>query len=367
MESERAGKESACAGCPNQGICASGAVSQVDPDLELIQANLGGIDVPLLVVSGKGGVGKSTFTAQLSYLLAMQQQDVNVACLDVDICGPSIPIMMQKSYLDINENMDVNAETRRNGPSTPLAQPFIYSSADRWTPHMVEDNLAVMSIGYLLEDSDAAVIWRGPKKHELIKKFLKDVDWGEDVAYLVIDTPPGTSDEHLSLTKLLAFHPHLCAVLVTTPQELSLQDVRREIDFLKNKAKVPIVGIVENMAHFVCPNCNASSLIFPSNIDHASNDKRVTEEHSSLVESRSATLDMANSLGIPFLGSIPLDPRIGKACDQGAPFISMESAKASTLTRDALISVVSNLRRNILQLKRDKARQLGTSSNSHDA
>ncbi|KAJ3091710.1 Cytosolic Fe-S cluster assembly factor nubp1 [Quaeritorhiza haematococci] len=151
------------------------------------------------------------------------------------------------------------------------------------------DNLAVMSIGFMLQNPDEAVIWRGPKKNGLIKQFLKDVDWGE-LDYLLVDTPPGTSDEHLSIVQFMKESKIDGAVIITTPQEVSLQDVRREINFCR-KVNVPVLGVVENMSGFVCPKCTKQSLIFPPTTGGGSK--------------------MAEDLGVPFLGSIPLDPRIG--------------------------------------------------------
>ena len=124
----------------------------------------------------------------------------------------------------------------------------------------MEDNLAVMSIGFLLPDPDAAVIWRGPKKNGMIKQFLKDVYW-DHLDYLLVDTPPGTSDEHLSITSYLNETGVDGAIIVTTPQEVALLDVRKEITFCR-RVGVKILGVVENMAGFICPNCKGESQIF---------------------------------------------------------------------------------------------------------
>lgn len=117
----------------------------------------------------------------------------------------------------------------------------------------MDENLSLMSIGFLLASLDDAVIWRGPKKNGLIKQFLRDVDW-EELEYLLVDTPPGTSDEHLSIVQYLKPAGLTGAVIVTTPQEVSLLDVRKEITFCK-KVNVPIIGVVENMSGFACPKC----------------------------------------------------------------------------------------------------------------
>ncbi|KAI8501192.1 Cytosolic Fe-S cluster assembly factor nubp1 [Branchiostoma belcheri] len=276
-QSEDAGKTSACQGCPNQAVCASGMPKAPDPAVEEIRERLSSVKHKLLVLSGKGGVGKSTVTAQLAFGLA-RHEDTQVGVLDVDICGPSIPRVMG------------------------LEGEQVHQSGSGWSPVYVEDNLGVMSVGFLLASPDDAVIWRGPKKNGLIKQFLRDVDWGE-LDYLVIDTPPGTSDEHLSIVQYLSSAGIDGAVLVTTPQEVSLLDVRKEINFCK-KVQLPVVGVVENMSGFVCPSCQNESQIFPPTTGGAEK--------------------MAADMGVPFLGKLPLDPRIGKCCDEGKSFLSVE-------------------------------------------
>eukprot|EP01130_Rhizamoeba_saxonica_P006059 TRINITY_DN2400_c0_g1_i3.p1 TRINITY_DN2400_c0_g1~~TRINITY_DN2400_c0_g1_i3.p1 ORF type:complete len:210 (-),score=58.77 TRINITY_DN2400_c0_g1_i3:75-704(-) len=174
----------------------------------------------------------------------------------------------------------------------------VHNSSMGWEPVYV-DQLAVMSIGFLLDDPADAIIWRGPKKNGIIKQFLKDVNWGE-LDYLVVDTPPGTSDEHISIVQYLKESSITGAVIVTTPQEISLLDVRKEINFCK-KVNIPIIGVVENMSIFVCPNCKAESVIFPPTTGGA--------------------VKMCEDMDIPFLGSLPLDPRIARSCDTGKPFI----------------------------------------------
>ena len=164
----------------------------------------------ILVLSGKGGVGKSTFSAQLAFALA--QQGKQVGLLDVDICGPSIPRMLG------------------------LMGHEVHQSASGWSPVYVEDNLGVMSIGFMLPTQDDAVIWRGPRKNGLIKQFLTDVVWNE-LDYLIVDTPPGTSDEHISIVQYLKDAKIDGAVVVTTPQEISMADVRKELNFCKKTGK----------------------------------------------------------------------------------------------------------------------------------
>ncbi|XP_068672439.1 cytosolic Fe-S cluster assembly factor NUBP1 homolog isoform X1 [Montipora foliosa] len=181
----------------------------------------------------------------------------------------------------------------------------------------VEDNLGVMSVGFLLASPSDAVIWRGPKKNGLIKQFLRDVDWGE-VDYLVVDTPPGTSDEHLSIVQYLSNTYVDGAVIVTTPQEVSLLDVRKEINFCK-KVKMPVIGVVENMSGFVCPKCKIVGLCHQliSNLLTAD-----TKESKIFPPTTGGAVKMAAEMEVAFLGQVPLDPRIGRCCDEGKSFLS---------------------------------------------
>ncbi|XP_023385430.1 cytosolic Fe-S cluster assembly factor NUBP1 [Pteropus vampyrus] len=190
--SAQAGRGAACQGCPNQRLCASGAGATPDPAIEEIKEKMKTVKHKILVLSGKGGVGKSTFSAHLAHALA-EDENTQVALLDIDICGPSIPKIMG------------------------LEGEQVHQSGSGWSPVFPEDNLGVMSVGFLLSSPDDAVIWRGPKKNGMIKQFLRDVDWGE-VDYLIVDTPPGTSDEHLSAVQYLAAAHIDGAVIITTPQ-----------------------------------------------------------------------------------------------------------------------------------------------------
>ena len=294
-ESEDAGKDDACNGCANQSICASQMPKGPDPDMPMINKRLEVVDHKLLVLSGKGGVGKSTFTSMLSWALAADEE-LEVGAMDLDICGPSLPRML-----------GAEGET-------------VHESNFGLSPVYVADNLGLMSISFMLPDPDAAVIWRGAKKNGLIKQFLKDVNWGDHLDYLVVDTPPGTSDEHLSVTSYMKEAGIDGALIVTTPQEVALLDVRTEIDFCR-KANIKILGLVENMAGFVCPNCKGESQIF----------KPTT----------GGGRQLCKELGIPFLGSVPLDPRIGKACDEGVSFFdNYADSPAAT----AILDVVDGLR-----------------------
>ncbi|TPX36772.1 hypothetical protein SeMB42_g07058 [Synchytrium endobioticum] len=294
-DSDQAGNAEACAGCPNQSACAS-APKGPDPAIPLINERMSSVKHRILVLSGKGGVGKSCFTTNLAFALSMDEA-IQVGVMDTDICGPSMPKMLG------------------------LEGESVHSSNSGWSPVYVHDNLAVMSIGFMLGDPNDAVIWRGPKKNGLIKQFLKDVDWG-DLDYLVVDTPPGTSDEHLSIVQYLKEAGIDGAVIITTPQEVSLQDVRKEIAFCR-KVGVPIIGVVENMSGFVCNKCGGESLIFPPRTGGA---KRMCEE-----------------LGLELLGSIPLDPRIGKSCDYGQSFLDLYPESAAALAYNRIIKRIREI------------------------
>ncbi|KAH3683406.1 hypothetical protein WICPIJ_005625 [Wickerhamomyces pijperi] len=295
-ESEDAGKGDACDGCANQEICES-LPKGPDPDMNLINERLKDIKHKVLVLSGKGGVGKTTFTTMLSWALAADE-DLEIGAMDLDICGPSLPRMLGAK-----------------GES-------VHASNSGWTPVYVNDNLGMMSIGFMLPEDDSAIVWRGAKKNGLIKQFLKDVDWGK-LDYLVIDTPPGTSDEHISVNTYLKESGIDGALVVTTPQEVALLDVRKEIDFCR-KANIKILGLVENMSGFVCPGCKNESMIF----------KPTTGGGKALCE----------ELGIPFLGAVPLDPRIGKACDDGESFLDLyPDSPASTAILDVVDALIESI------------------------
>ncbi|GEM07698.1 cytosolic Fe-S cluster assembling factor NBP35 [Rhodotorula toruloides] len=257
-ESTQAGLAPGCAGCPNQEACST-APKGPDPDLAVVRERLKDVRHKVLVLSGKGGVGKST-----------------TGLMDVDICGPSLPLLF-------------GMQGQR-----------MHSTSAGILPLSITSSLSLVSIGFLLPSSDSAVIWRGPKKNGLIKQFLKDVDWGH-LENLVIDTPPGTSDEHLSVVQYLAAAGGVDgAVIVTTPQEVALQDVRKELDFCR-KVGIPVLGVVENMSGFVCPSCGGESDIF--------------------IPSTGGADELAREWGIEVLGQVPLDPRIGKSGDYGQSFL----------------------------------------------
>jgi ATP-binding protein involved in chromosome partitioning len=258
---------------PDQGAC--GASDEQPPnsmeeflDQQALEERLHRIRRKILVLSGKGGVGKSTVAANLAISLALSGKRVGL--LDVDIHGPSIPKMLKLGDATVQ---------MKNGAIQPVEKA----------------GLKVMSIGFLLRDRDDAVIWRGPMKMGVIKQFLKDVEWG-DLDYLVIDSPPGTGDEPLSVAQLAA--PVDGAVIVTTPQDVATADVRKSITFCR-QLDIPVLGVVENMSGFVCPKCGTVTDIFKSGGGER----------------------MAADMGVPFLGRIPIDPAVGEACDAGTPFV----------------------------------------------
>ena len=248
-----------------------------DREQQAVEKRLSKIRHIMLVLSGKGGVGKSTVAANIAVELARGGREVGL--LDVDIHGPSIPGMLGLEH-----------ETVLSHDASLLPVEF--------TP-----NLRVMSIGFLLKGRDDAVIWRGPMKHGVIRQFIADVEWGE-LDYLVVDSPPGTGDEPLSVAQMIGKQAH--AVIVTTPQRVSIDDVRKCIDFCR-KVELSVAGIVENMSGFICPHCGGSVDIFETG-----GGKRLAEES-----------------GVPFLGSIPLDPLVVRSCDNGEPFIVRHADSAA--------------------------------------
>lgn len=295
VESSDAGKGSACAGCPNQSLCSTGeAGAAKDAYLSVVTERLRDVKNKLLILSGKGGVGKSTFTNLLSRAMAKAKEEKNFSVLDIDICGPSQPRVFG------------------------VQDEQVHQSGSGWSPVYVDENLSVMSIGFLLSSPDDAIIWRGPKKNGMIKQFLGDVDWG-DLDFLIIDTPPGTSDEHLSAISFMEKTSNVAALIVTTPQEVSLLDVRKEINFC-HKMKIPIVGIVENMSGYVCPNCTKESEIFKAKSGGA--------------------MTMAKEMNIPLLGKLPLDPRIAQCTDKGVDLIAEFAESKSVQSVNAIAEKV---------------------------
>jgi Mrp family chromosome partitioning ATPase len=231
----------------------------------------------IVVMSGKGGVGKSTVAANLAIALATKGKKVGL--LDMDLTGPNIPKM-----LGVEDARLVGSEAGIH-------------------PVKVLENLHVISSAYMLPHKEIAIIWRGPMKIGAIQQLLGEINWGP-LDYLIIDLPPGTSDEPLSVAQSIPESDG--AIIVTTPQEVSLLDIYKSLNFAE-KLKMPIVGIVENMSGFVCPHCGETSDIFK-----AGGGKKAAERYK-----------------VPFLGSIPIEPQIVVDADAGKPFVSKENSPAA--------------------------------------
>lgn len=244
-----------------------------DQDRRQIEARMGRIRHKIVVLSGKGGVGKSTVAVNLASALAAR--GLRVGLLDVDIHGPSVPILL-----------GLEKETVRGGE-------------DGLIP-VESGGLKVLSIGFLLKNRDDAVIWRGPMKMNVIRQFLQDVAWG-DLDVLVIDSPPGTGDEPLSVCQLVAGLDG--AVIVTTPQKVAAVDVRKSITFCR-RLGVPVLGVVENMSGFACPHCGTVTQIWPAGGGRS----------------------IAEDMDVPFLGAIPLDPEIARLGDRGRAYSAKHAA-----------------------------------------
>lgn len=258
---------------------------------EALRQQLSRVKHKILILSGKGGVGKSTIAVNLAVSLSLAGKKVGL--LDIDIHGPSIPRLLNMEGAKINAMGNV------------------------LIPAFFENNIKVMSIGFLLGEGDQAVIWRGPMKMNIIKQFLKDVEWGE-LDYLIVDSPPGTGDEPLSICQLIEDADG--AIIVTTPQELSLIDVRKSITFCR-KLNLPVLGVIENMSGFVCPHCSKLVDIFK----------------------KGGGKVMAHEMGVPFLGSIPIDSEIVEACDSGQPYISHYSSSETAKSFGRIIQPIIEL------------------------
>ena len=252
-----------------------------------LQSRLCRIRHKVLVLSGKGGVGKSTVAVNLATALMLSGKRVGL--LDVDIHGPSIPTMLG------------------------LEGQTLQASDEGLLPVRV-GGMKVMSLGFLLRNQDDAVIWRGPMKANVIKQLLQDVVWG-DLDYLIIDSPPGTGDEPLSVCQLIGTLDG--AVVVTTPQRVAAVDVRKSITFCQ-QLHVPVLGVLENMSGFACPKCGEVTPILSSG-----GGKRI-----------------ARDMGVPFLGSIPMDPKIAEACDTGRAFVQYY---AGTPTAEIMREIIQPL------------------------
>lgn len=270
----------------------------LDQQDKRVREQLSKIKHKIMVMSGKGGVGKSTLAVNIAVGLSLL--DYMVGLLDVDLHGPSIPKMLGARELKL---------TRR--PDGKLG-------AIKYSP-----NLKFLSIEPLLPSEDSAIIWRGPIKISAIKQFIGDIDWGE-LDYLVIDAPPGTGDEPLTVAKTI---PDAYALIVTTPQEVSLIDVKKSIRFCQ-KVKLRILGIVENMSGFICPHCGKAIDLFK----------------------RGGGQKLAEEMGVRFLGKIPVDPRIVDTGDRGRPIVG---SYPESITAQAFDDLIRNIISATEQMQKD--------------
>ena len=262
---------SSCSGKSTLGTIKDSPESQMQRQDKVIASTLSKIKYKLFVMSGKGGVGKSSVSTNLAAALAIKGYKVGL--LDVDIHGPSVPHLLGLTgLLDIDPQKGI--------------QPKRYS-----------ENLAVVSMESLLKDPDQAVLWKGPMKTSAIRQFVSDVDWGE-LDFLVIDSPPGTGDEPMAVLKTV---PDALSIVITTPQEISLADVRKSINFLQY-VKANILGVVENMSGLICPHCAQKIDLFK----------------------KGGGEELAKKYSLAFLGAIPLDPATVVAGDMGRPVVMLD-------------------------------------------
>jgi Mrp family chromosome partitioning ATPase len=277
-----------CSTCATAKTCASvknspaGLPPKADVDVKHV----------IMVLSGKGGVGKSTVSVNLAY--ALSNHGFRVGLLDLDMHGPNIPKM-----LGIEDHK-------------------LAMIGERIEPVHITGKLSVISMAFLLPDTSTPIIWRGPMKMAAIQQFLSEVNWGS-LDYLVVDLPPGTGDEALTIAQLA---PNLRgAVIVTTPQDVATMDARKSVKFIQ-KLEVPVLGIIENMSGMICPHCKE-----PIDLFGKGGGKKIADE-----------------LAVPFLGSIPIDIDMRIAGDEGRPFIirrgNSPTWEAVDKVMEALIKVV---------------------------
>ncbi|MBA4393892.1 MAG: ATP-binding protein [Desulfobacca sp.] len=246
----------------------------------------------LLILSGKGGVGKSTMAVHLA--VALSERGFSTGLLDIDLHGPSIPKML-------------GLTSERVTAEGSLLKPIVY-----------DNRLKVISMASILDDQNTAVIWRGPRKGSAIRQLLGDVLWGP-LDFLIIDAPPGTGDESLSVAQLI---PGVKAIVVTTPQQVAIQDVRRSLQFL-DKVSLPIMGVIENMSGLICPHCHNKIDLFKQGGGEA----------------------LAKEWEVPFLGKIPLEPDLVSEADAGKPFFQGHRDSAAG---QAFIHIADRIIRNRL-------------------
>jgi Mrp family chromosome partitioning ATPase len=260
-----------------------------------LRRNLSGIKNKLVVLSGKGGVGKTTVAVNLAYGLAMRGEKVGL--LDTDIHGPNVAKMLGLEGRQLAGSAEGGIEPVTVGPG-----------------------LKIVSMAFLLKNSDQPVIWRGPMKMMTIKQFLSDVVWG-DLDYLIVDSPPGTGDEPLSVCQLM---PDMNgAIVVTTPQEVAVLDSRKCVSFAKELG-IPVIGMIENMSGFICPHCSREIRLFGTG-----GGERAAVE-----------------LKVPFLGRIPLEPGLVVSGDVGEPFIHHQKGSSAAAVMSEIMNKIAKKEQN---------------------
>ena len=263
--------------------------AQADQDAA-VNKSLQKIKNKFIVLSGKGGVGKTSTSVNLA--VALSKKGFKVGIMDVDLHGPDVPRMLGlEGMLDLNANRKLN--------------PMSYS-----------ENLKAVSIESLTGNKDDAIIWRGPIKYSAIKQFIGDVEWGE-LDYLIIDSPPGTGDEPLTIAQTIS---DAKAIIVTTPQEVSLADVRKSINFCKT-VKMEIFGLIENMSGFECPHCGKTINLYGSGGGEKT----------------------AQAMGVQFLGKIPFDPNVVQCGDSGTSILDTHKDSMVTKAFDHVAAKMAEL------------------------
>ncbi|MBW2146875.1 MAG: Mrp/NBP35 family ATP-binding protein [Deltaproteobacteria bacterium] len=281
-------KESSCANCDESARCEEKKKNEHEE--KLLKDRMRSIRHRVMVMSGKGGVGKSTVAVNLAMALAHDGYAVGI--LDADLHGPNIPKMLG------------------------LDKQHILGSPQGMVPLEIPPGVKVLSMAFLLDNPDSPVIWRGPLKHGVIKQFLSEAAWG-DLDFLVVDLPPGTGDEPLSVAQMIKGDAG--SVVVTTPQSVALLDSRKAVTFSRLLG-LPVLGVVENMSGFVCPHCGGGIELFKT----GGGEKAALE------------------LGVPFLGRIPIEPEIVTSCDDGWPFVlSLNGSAAEQSFKDIAKKVAS--------------------------
>ena len=299
MEKDSCQKDAGCGPCESSGACDE--KTKQEHEDELLRQTLSAIRHTIFVLSGKGGVGKSTVSVNLAVSLAARGYETGI--LDIDIHGPNVAKMLGLDGWTLST--DVKGD--KIGPFRPL-------------PH-----LKVISMAGMLPDGDAPIIWRGPLKMVAIRQFLQDVAWG-DLDFLIVDSPPGTGDEPLSIAQLIPEADG--AIIVTTPQEVATLDARKCVNFAK-KLNLPVLGILENMSGLTCPHCKELIPLF----------------------SQGGGEQAAKKLDVPFLGFLPIEPDMPELCDKGQPYVLKEGESQLIKSFDEILKRLLD----VLETKSPKA------------